>query len=161
MVAAKFSPRNKAALPFDEEFDLIAEVFDSLYEIFPITRELLLNLPPHEMGEREGIADLLMRVQNDGLRPHLTRWQADFRHWWEEAIEDPANAGLRPQEIQSRFPRYRELVADILQMNVELSRYADDLLTIATTSRPSVLGGLFGAIGELFRMGWRPKSESP
>ena len=35
----------KAALPFDENHDLIAEVYDSMYVLFGITRQLLLDLP--------------------------------------------------------------------------------------------------------------------
>ncbi len=128
----------KAALPFDEEFDVIAEVYDSLRELFPIIRELLSNLPLHEIIRQRGIAGLVLRVQNDGLRPHLTRWQADFRRWWEQACNDPANRGSRPQDIQRTFANYNELVNDLRQMNVELNKYAEDLLKIAKAEKQKV-----------------------
>ena len=38
----------KAALPFDEKHDLISDVYDSLFALFGVTRDLLLELPPHE-----------------------------------------------------------------------------------------------------------------
>lgn len=121
----------KAALPFDENYDLISEVYDSLFALFGVTRELLLELPPHEFEREEGVAALLLRVTNDGLRPHLTRWQSDFRRWWDEAIKTDENLMKSPQEIQRQYPRYTELVADLKQTNTELSKLADELLAIA------------------------------
>ncbi len=132
----------KAALPFDENYDVISDVYDSLFAIFGVTRELLLELPPHEFEREEGVAALLLRVTNGGLRPHLTRWQSDFRKWWEEAVKAADNHGKSPQELQRQYPQYGELVSDLKQTNTELSKLADELLTIARArkhkpSRPS------------------------
>jgi hypothetical protein len=121
----------KAALPFDESFDLISDVYDSLFSLFGITRELLLGLPPHEFEREGGVAPLLLRVINDGLRPHLTRWQADFRVWWDVALAATDNRGKSPQEVQRTYPHYSELVIDLKRTNTELSKLADELLTIA------------------------------
>ena len=125
----------KAALPFDEDHDLIVEVYDSLFELFGITRELLLNLPPSEFQREEGVGPLMLRVLNDGLRPHLTRWQADFRRWWEHAINLEENHGKTLQEIQRQFPRYAELVVDLQNTNTELSKFGDQLLSIARAAK--------------------------
>lgn len=125
----------KAALSFDEEHDVIAEVYDSIYELFPITRDLLMNLPLHEIAKESSVAHLMLRVLNDGLRPHLTKWQAEFHRWWATALSDPAN-NKRPQDVQRDFPRYGALVDDMKHMNVELTKFAQDLLTIAR-ARPS------------------------
>jgi hypothetical protein len=121
----------KAALPFDEDFDLISEVYDSLFAIFAVTRKLLLGLPPHEFEREGGVAPLLLRVINDGLRPHLTRWQADFRMWWDGALAATTTQGKSPQEVQRMYPQYSELVTDLKRTNTELSKLADELLTIA------------------------------
>jgi len=124
----------KAALIFDEDHDVIADVYDSLYELFPISRDLLMNLPLYEIERKPSIADLVLRVQNDGLRPHLTKWQCDFRRWWDSALENPENKDSTPQDIQKKYPRYEELIEELKEMNVELNRYAEDLLNIAKTS---------------------------
>lgn len=73
----------KAALPFDTDHDLVCDVYDSLFALFGETRNLLLELPPREFERPSGVATLILKVQNDGIRPHLTRWQADFRRWWD------------------------------------------------------------------------------
>lgn len=125
----------KAALPFDEKFDVISEVYDSLSTVFGVTRELLLELPPHEFERETGIAVLLLRVMNDGLRPHLTQWQAEFRRWWEDALKSQANQGKSPQEVQRQFVRYAELVSHLIQANTELSKLSDELLAIARSRK--------------------------
>lgn len=121
----------KAALPLDAENDLIAEVYDSLYELFPITRDLLSGLPVDEAARRDGFADLALRVLNDGLRPHLTTWHGGFRRWWDHALADAENQNKTPQEIQRGYPSYEPLLHELRAMNAELGKYADDLLAIA------------------------------
>ena len=121
----------KAALPFDDAYDLISDVYDSLFALFGVTRDLLLELPPHEFEREDSVAQLLLRVTNDGLRPHLTRWQADFRKWWENAVHDPHNHGKSPQEMQREYPHFADVVTDLKRTNTELSLLADELLTVA------------------------------
>lgn len=123
----------KAALPFDDENDTLADVLDSLFELFKIARELLLELRPADYKAGAGVASMIIRVMNDGVRPRLTRWQSDYRRWWENAIASEANQTRQPQEIQRDYSRYEELVTDLKAMNSELARFADDLLAIATT----------------------------
>lgn len=128
----------KAALPFDKENDVIIEVYDSLYELFQITRDFLCNIPLRNLRQERNVADLMLRVQNDGLRPHLTKWQAPFRRWWMKAIESPENGDKPPQEIQRQFPSYDVLVSDLRQMNTEMSKFAEELLRIARPERRSL-----------------------
>jgi hypothetical protein len=129
----------KAALPFDGENDVIAEVYDSLYELFQITRDLLCSIPVEYLQGRRNIADLILRVQNDGLRPHLTKWQAPFRRWWMKAIESPDNQEKSPQEIQRQYKSYDALVSDLQQMNTEVSKFAEELLRIVHSEKLSFL----------------------
>jgi len=123
----------KAALIFDEDYDVIVDVYDSLYEIFKVSRELLVNLPLNEIESEPCIADLVLRVQNDGLRPHLTKWQSDFRRWWCDAIRNPENENAKPQDIQKKYPKYKELTQELKEMNIQLNKYAEYLLVIAKT----------------------------
>lgn len=124
----------KAALPFDEKNDVIIEVFDSLHEIFPITRVILSELKPHKGEAQKSIADFILRVLNDGVRPLLTRWHAKYQMWWSEATNAPEHKGKFPQEVQCLFPQYTELTTDLRRMNDELAKYAEELLTIVHTS---------------------------
>lgn len=120
----------KAALTFDEEFDLIAKVHDSLGNIFPITRDLLSDVCPDRGEPQRNIADFVLRVLNDGIRPHLTQWHAAFRNWWDEAMALPENRNKMPQDLQKEYPQYCELVSDLKRMNEELAKYSKELLEV-------------------------------
>jgi hypothetical protein len=121
----------KAALPFDEQNDLIFEVYNSLYDLFKINRELLMELPLEDVSRQNGLAVLEMRVLNEGLRPHLTKWQSYFRTWWLKELVKPENANLPPQDVQKNFPYYEELIMDIKELNSQLDSFSNDLLSIA------------------------------
>jgi hypothetical protein len=121
----------KAALPFNSDRDRVDEVLNSLFELFGVARELLLELRPADIAASSGVAELIIRVLNDGLRPYLTRWQSDFRHWWRLASAAPEYSDLTPVELQKRYPSFSELVADLQKMNTELLKFAEQLLEIA------------------------------
>jgi hypothetical protein len=136
----------KAALPLDNDNDVIVEVYDSLYELFQITRDLLCSVPIRNLQGEQTLADLILRVQNDGLRPHLTKWQAPFRRWWTNAIELPENHARSPQEIQRQFPAYDELVNDLQRMNTEVAKFAEELLRIVRPPRRFSFRRLFNIV---------------
>ena len=124
----------KAAILFDEENDVITEVYDSWYSLFQTMRELAGSIPARLVRRDDStrkLVQLLVDALNDGLRPHLTKWQARFRHWYAVAVEDPKNAGLSPQEIQTKFPDYSSLVADLKAMNGFLQEYSRAIKAIA------------------------------
>lgn len=122
----------KAALPFDQEHDVIADVLASMFDLFQVARELLLEMPPSDSADQHGVAGLIVRVLNYGIRPTLTHWHADYRRWWDAALALPANAGLSPQQIQQGYPRYAELIGDLGKMNTELSKFSDELSLVAS-----------------------------
>ena len=126
----------KAALPFDQRDDVISDVFSSLFDLFQVARDLLLEMPPASRNDQYGVANLIIRVLNSGVRPVLTRWQADYRRWWDAALMHSDNAARSPQEIQRDYPRYTELVEDLERMNTELSKFSDQLALIASGASP-------------------------
>lgn len=117
----------KAALPFDEEHDVIVEVYDSWYKFFGIARDLMRDMPPYPSKGHNSLAFVTESLLNKGMRPHLTKWQAVFRRWYGVALEDPANREKTPQEIQRDFPGHEDLVDDIKRTNKILVRYRDKL----------------------------------
>jgi hypothetical protein len=64
-----------------------------------------------------------------GLRPHLTQWQARFRRWYDHEVSQ--HPELSPQEIQQRFQQYQELLKDLRTANKELLQLAQALALIA------------------------------
>ncbi len=120
----------KVGLPFEEGSDVIVEVYNSWYQVFGVLRDLAKSIPADRLkdcDDTRNVVGLLMRSLNEGLRPHLTIWQAKFRRWYEVALTQDANKGKSPQEIQSLYPQYDELVRDLRKVNEEFVRFADSL----------------------------------
>ena len=114
----------KAGLPFDAQNDVIVEVYDSWYELFREMRCLAREVPANKIKDSEdtrNTVDLIVNSLNLGLRPHLSRWQARFRRWYQQALEK--NLGKDPQDVQRLYPQYDELVADLEQVNKDLIEY--------------------------------------
>ena len=113
----------KIGLPIEPEDDVIAEIYDSWYAFFAVTRELIKDIPVSKVrgSSTSKIIDLSVEVLNEGLRPHLTKWQARFRHWYEYQMDTKVDAD--PQELQKKFPAYEELVEDMLAVNKRLISY--------------------------------------
>lgn len=122
----------KAALPFDEKHDALSEVYDSWYDLFVELRGLARNISAQEVRDERGVCDLLdvlTRVLNDALRPHLTRWQGPYRTWLEHARNSGA---LEPESaLQRQFPDYEELVGNLKLTNAALTQLSLDLRELA------------------------------
>lgn len=122
----------KAALPFDKDHDVISEVYNSWYALFQEMRSLTKTIPAERVRQSKDTQELvrlLVSALNDGLRPHLTKWQARFRHWYNEALKTDVHKS--PQELQREFPQYQELVDDLVNVNKQLVDYADVIRRIA------------------------------
>jgi hypothetical protein len=118
----------KAAQPIDVEHDVIVEIYDSWYALFGRTRQLISDIPGHMLRKEESTQKLVKiatQTLNNGLRPHLTRWQARFRHWYAncpDAVKERC-----PQDCQRQFPDYDPLIEDIKRVNGQLIQYAREL----------------------------------
>jgi hypothetical protein len=124
----------KIGLPIDLKDDVIEEIYNSWYEFFSITRELIKDVPVSRVRQASTrkIINLSIEVLNSGLRPHLTRWQARFRRWYSYQLEFDREAALHPQDIQQNFPDYQELVADMMIINERLMAYRRKMLALVT-----------------------------
>lgn len=101
-----------------------------------MTRELVKSIPVQQMrfGSTRAIVNLSVEVLNEGIRPHLTQWQARFRRWYDYELErkgDDVSAILEPQEIQKKFPKYDELCKDMERVNQSLMRYREKMRQLA------------------------------
>lgn len=119
----------KIGLKFDEENDVITEVYDSWYEFFKIARELMKEIPVNNSSNVIRLTDLTEKVLNKGLRPHLTKWQARYRKWYD--VNANKNIGESPQEIQRKYPHYDELLDDLKKTNDKMIEYKNILLELA------------------------------
>lgn len=122
----------KAGLPFEEDNDVIEEVYNSWYELFRITRNHIKEIQAHRISHSSSTAELVrvsIAMLNEGMRPHLTKWQARFRSWYTGQSESKKTQS--PQEIQREFPHYLELVEDLKKVNGWLVAYTEMLRKIA------------------------------
>lgn len=123
----------KLGLPFEEDHDVVSEVYNSWYEFFKITRELIKAIPIEKVRGRRSTQQLVgisIDVLNKGIRPHLTKWQARYRHWMEAELRKTGGGDGPPQELQKKFPKYQEMITDLKKTNAQLVAYADALAKI-------------------------------
>lgn len=124
----------KMGLPIDFDDDVIADIYDSWYNFFSVTRELIKDVPVSKFRRKdtEKIIRLSIDVLNTGIRPHLTKWQARFRRWYERSLDQDDYAETPPQDIQKNFPNYEELRADLETVNQRLIRYREKMYELVT-----------------------------
>lgn len=122
----------KIGLEIDLENDVISEIYDSWYNFFGITRAMIKEIPVSKVQKKstQEIIRLSIDVLNTGLRPHLTKWQARFRRWYNKKLDDPNYAECTPQEIQKAFPQYDELTREMLDINKKLMSYRTQLYAL-------------------------------
>ena len=124
----------KIGLEIDLDNDVIKEIYDSWYEFFKLTRELIKDIPVSKIRKDESTKELVriaIEVLNEGLRPHLTKWQARFRRWYNTEIEREENKNLSPQEIQKKYPEYENLTKEMIEVNHQLIEYRKILRQLA------------------------------
>lgn len=129
----------KVGLAIDPEHDVISEVYDSWYSFFGVTRDLIKEVPAHKLKSKgtRAIVRASVQVLNEGLRPHLTQWQARYRRWYEATLKDD---DIRdPQSVQQEFPKYDDLVKDLLEINAKLIEYRRAMYQLATGDPESII----------------------
>lgn len=118
----------KVGLLFEEDKDVIVEVYNSWYSLFGIIRDLLKEIEHRKKDkDLEKLENILVKTLNYGLRPHLTKWQAKYRRWYNQEIEKDTNNQLSPQEIQKKYKKYDELIADLKETNKQMVQFAEEL----------------------------------
>jgi hypothetical protein len=123
----------KIGLPIDFENDVIYEIYNSWYEFFKITREMVKDIPIIKIIKSDStkkLVNLSITILNDGLRPHLTLWQAKYRRWYEIEIANDRNIEKSPQDIQKCYSEYDKLIEDMNKVNVKLLKYRELLYNL-------------------------------
>lgn len=124
----------KIGLEIDFEKDVIIEIYKSWYLFFGITRELIKGLPATKLRNNKSTKELIelsTKILNEGLRPHLTSWQAKFHKWYETEILRESNKDLTPQQVQQKYDEYEALKNDMSRINNNLISYKDNVYKLA------------------------------
>lgn len=120
----------KAAIEIEEAKDVIVEVYNSWYSLFKTTRDELKSIDGELLKENNTsiqLVKLLTDILNKGLRPHLTTYQAEFRKWYDEELD---NNSLSPQKIQSNYKDFTPLMNSMKEVNTDLIEYSKQLKKI-------------------------------
>ncbi|MEP0984295.1 hypothetical protein [Ekhidna sp.] len=121
----------KAAIPIDKDHDVVEEIYNSWYAMFQKVREFISEIPAESIRKNKSTKEIVRiatQTLNDGLRPHLTRWQARFRTWSEAKKEKLMD--MTPQELQQEYPEYNDLIEDLMRVNSQLIQYSQELKKI-------------------------------
>ena len=124
----------KIGLEIDFEKDVIVEIYKSWYQFFGITRELIKGLPATKLRNDKSTKELIefsTKILNEGLRPHLTSWQAKFHKWYKTEILKEGNKDLTPQQVQQKYDEYEALKSDMSRINNYLISYKDNVYKLA------------------------------
>lgn len=119
----------KAGVLVDKENDVVADVYASWYELFKEIRVLIREVPAQKLcnDDTKKLIDVLIRTLNEGLRPHLTQWQAKYKRWYTNAVAKDTKSALTPQDIQKKYKDYDALVTDMMKVNKQMIQYANEL----------------------------------
>lgn len=115
----------KIGIMYDDNNDIIEEVYNSWHNFFTLTRDIIKEVPGSSTKDSREMIELVIQVLNDGLRPHLTRWQGRFRKWLKE--NKNKYEGQTPQQIQKYFPEYEELLDDLIKTNNKMINFKECL----------------------------------
>lgn len=121
----------KAAIPIDKDHDVIEEIYNSWYAMFQKVREFISDIPADLIRSNKSTKEIVRiatQTLNEGLRPHLTRWQARFRNWSEAKKDEMME--MTPQEFQQKYPQYNDLIDDLMRVNEQLIQYSQELKKI-------------------------------
>ena len=121
----------KIGIEIDFENDVILEVYQSWYQFFTVTRELIKELPANKIRtdkDSKALVELSIQILNTDLRLHLTKWQARYRKWYKFQEE---NKEKTPQQLQQDFPNYNDLKIDMIKVNKKLIKYKKDVYKLA------------------------------
>lgn len=124
----------KIGLEIDFNNDVILDIYNSWYQFFGITRDLIKSLPATKIRidkDSKELIEVSTKILNEGLRPHLTIWQAKFRRWYNTACSLDCNADKCPQEIQKEYKEYEKLKTDMIRINENLIRYKELIYKLA------------------------------
>jgi hypothetical protein len=124
----------KIGLEIDFEKDVIVEIYKSWYQFFGITRELIKGLPATKIRNDKSTKELIelsTKILNEGLRPHLTSWQAKFHKWYDTEIKKDDNKNLSPQQVQQKYDEYEALKNDMSKINKNLICYKNNVYKLA------------------------------
>jgi hypothetical protein len=115
-----------AIQPLEEDQGLLRETLNSLYQLFPTTREILKQAGPNVGASPESVGGISIYVLNNGLRPFLAKWHPLLQVW-----EGQRPPNLSPKEHEQNWSEEPNLRKALELLREDLEQYANALEAIA------------------------------
>jgi hypothetical protein len=110
----------------DRRQGLMREALNSLYTIYPTTREVLREAGPAVGATHDSVGGIAIAVLNIGLRPFMTKWHPALLEW--EARRPPERSAAEHERQWEHEPAMRD---ELETLRGELATYAEALAIIA------------------------------
>jgi hypothetical protein len=104
----------------------LRETLNSLYQLFPTTREILKQAGPSVGASHDSVGGIAIHVLNNGLRPFLAKWHPLLQAW---EAQRPLN--LSPKEHEQNWSEEPNLRKALELLREDLEQYAKALEAIA------------------------------
>lgn len=109
---------------------LLREALTSLYNLFPVTRQVLKEAGPDVGASHDSVGGIAIAVLNNGLRPFLANWHPLLQTW---EAQRPPHLSLKEHERNwSEEPKLRE---ELEKLRSDLKQYANALAEIVGVER--------------------------
>ncbi|WP_373526078.1 hypothetical protein [Nostoc sp.] len=115
-----------AVQPLETDQGLLREALTSLYNLFPVTRQILKEAGPDVGASRDSVGGIAIAVLNNGLRPFLAKWHPLLQTW--EAERPPH---LSPKGHERNWSEELKLRDELESLRKDLEQYANALAQIA------------------------------
>jgi hypothetical protein len=115
-----------AVQPLEIDQGLLREALASLYNLFPITRQILKEAGPDVGISHNSVGGISITVLNKGLRPLLAKWHPLLQTW--EAQRPPH---LSPKAHEQNWSEEKNLRNELESLRKDLEQYANALAVIA------------------------------
>ena len=105
---------------------LLREALTSLYNLFPVTRQILKEAGPDVGASCNSVGGIAIAVLNNGLRPFLAKYHPLLQTW---EAQRPPNLSLK--EHEQKWSEESKLRVELESLRKDLEDYANALAVIA------------------------------
>lgn len=114
-----------AVQPLEADQGSLREALDSLYQLFPRTRDILKQAGPDVGAAIDSVGGIAIAVLNQGLRPFMTKWHQKLKDW--EVQRAP---NVSPRDHENAWAECQAMRGELAQLRADLEQYAKALADV-------------------------------
>ena len=118
-----FLSSKRSIFVFYDQYDNLYDCINSMYQILVFLRKQLVNFESFDQTHNESYSQIEGMIQEIGR--FLTKYQSDYRRYYEMEIEQHSGFFTPFQEIQAGYGKRKEMLADFHALNENMKPYAE------------------------------------